>query len=162
MKSPSTLPRAKTKGFTLIEIMVTIGIIAVIGGLSLFLSMDDFRAYSFRGDRDMLISALYKARSQAINNICLGASCPGGKPHGIHFAPGHYVIFQGSSYGAEPALDEIITINNGNVQITSPDIIFAQLSGDAAPAGSTINVTDNMIHNSVITINGEGQIIWTN
>ena len=86
-------------GMTLAEVIVVMAILSIVAAISLAVSMDSYRGYAFRGDRDMLVAVLQKARSQAINNICRGSSCTNGKPHGVHFAsPGQYVIFEGTDF----------------------------------------------------------------
>ncbi len=143
--------------------MLVLGIMSIVSGFSLFANMDSYRGYAFRGTRDMLVAVLQKARSQSINNMCFGSACTDGKPHGVHFTPGQYVIFQGASWAArDAALDEIVKIESANVQVSGPDIVFAQLSGNASPAGGVITVVDDASHSSVISVNGEGQILWTN
>jgi len=60
----------------------------IITAFGLVMNMNAFRGFSFRNDRDTMVAALQKARSQAINNICLGTGCTDGKPHGVYFIKG--------------------------------------------------------------------------
>ena len=143
------------------ELVIVIGLLTAIVGISMLASIDMYRAHLFRGDRDMLIGVLQKARSRAMNNICLGSGCSDGKPHGVHFEAGEYVLFQGTSYSASDPLNEHFSVND-NVAISGlADVVFSQLSGDAAPEGD-ITIADDAGHTSVITVNNEGQILWTN
>ncbi len=64
----------KPRAFTLIEAAGRARLLTIVGGLGLIMSMDDFRGYSFRSERDTIVSALEKARSQSISNICLERS----------------------------------------------------------------------------------------
>ena len=64
-------------GFTLIEMLVSMGIIILIAGFGLFLSMDFYRGYLFHYEKDLVISILQKARSQSLANI-------DEKPHGVY------------------------------------------------------------------------------
>lgn len=151
-----------SRGFTLTEILIVMSLITMVAGFSSIMSMDNYRSYSFSNERDLLVAVLHKARSQAINNMCLGASCTDGKPHGVHMAPGQYTIFQGASFATrDSAVDE-------NIQTSAPvtvtginDIVFVQLSGGALPTGA-MTISDPTNHSSVISINSEGQITWTN
>ena len=143
------------------ELVIVIGLLTAIVGISMLASIDMYRAHLFRGDRDMLISVLQKARSRAMNNICLGSGCSDGKSHGVHFESGEYVIFQGTSYSAPDPLNERFSVNDNVVISGLLNVVFSQLSGDAAPEGD-ITIADDAGHTSVITINGEGQILWTN
>jgi Tfp pilus assembly protein FimT len=150
-------------GFSLIEILVVMGMLTIIGALGLFMSMDSYRSYAFRNERNIVVSALQRARSQAVSNVCMGATCTDGKPHGVHVVTGQYVIFQGASYATRDAgYDQVINANTPNVSISGlSEVVFAQLSGEVATPGS-ITVGDNVGHSSVITINSVGQVVWSN
>ncbi len=148
-------------GFTLTEVMVVIGLVAIVGGLSLSLSMDDYRSYKFRSERDMFLAILHKARSQSMSNICLG-TCTNGKPHGVAIISGHYVIFQGASYAIRDlAQDEITQTNYAVVFSGIPEVVFTELSGDATPSGD-MTIADTSGHSSTVTITNQGRISWTN
>lgn len=154
------------KGFTLIEILVVIAILTLVLSLSMILSLDDYRGYTFRDERDKVISILEKARSQAINNICVDPSCDDGASHGVHIINNTFTEYEGEDWGTRhTAIDEVTEIGPSiNVSGIS-DVIFSQLSGDATTTPKTIsNITlsDVSGHNSVITINTEGNISWTN
>lgn len=152
------------KGFTLLEVLIILGLIAVVGALGLIISLDDYRAFHMHNERDMVVAVLQKARSQAINNMCFGSGCTDGKSHGVYFDhAGHYVIFQGASYGArDTAIDESIDAKDDAALITgSSEIVFAPLTGNVATT-LTVTVTDVSGRISVITVEPEGRIWWTN
>ena len=56
------------KGFTFIEILVVIAILGTLFAIGLLMSMEAYRGYSRRSDRDILVSALERARSSALAN----------------------------------------------------------------------------------------------
>lgn len=157
------------KGFTLMEVLLVIGLLAMIFGLTAFSGMDSYHGSSFRNERDGMIGALQRARNQATNSICLGgAGCTGSLPHGVHFTNTEYTIFQGNAYNAADPLNDVIDIN-APIQMSLggfTDVIFSQFSGDAStvPSGTpSLTLTDSITgRNSVITIGGFGQITWTN
>ena len=133
--------------------------LAIVGSFGLFLSMESFQHTLFRNDRDLLIDALYKARSQSINNMCFG-TCTGGQPHGVHITSGvSYTVFQGLSYTASDPLNEVTKANPGTTVTGSTDIVFDRLSGGTAPA--TLTISDSSGHTSTITVRAEGGIGWT-
>src|SRR5271154_5232788 len=108
-----------SSGFTLLEILVVMGILTVVAGFGLALSLDGYRDYLFRDERDTVIGALQKARSQAINNVCLGSGCSDGVPHGVFLQNSQYTIFQGASYaGRNGSVDQILPSNYGSMSIT--------------------------------------------
>ncbi|MDQ5954247.1 MAG: hypothetical protein QG583_175 [Patescibacteria group bacterium] len=155
----------KQKGFTLIEMMIVIGIISIVGGLGLYFGFDSYRGYSAHSNRDLLVSTLQHARSQSISNVCFGNSsnpCEDGKPHGVKILNDKYIIFQGSSFTSrDEDYDAEIEINPNTTYSGMNEIVFAQLSGDISTAGD-ITLTDTTGRISTISINNEGQVIWTN
>jgi len=140
------------RGFTLIEIVVVMGLFAVLAGFGLFLSFDFYRSYAFRAERDMVISILQKARSQALNNIRE-------TPHGVHLQNDSYILFQGSSYAvADHAFDQVVDAAPSISRIGLSEVVFTQLSGGANASG-TIDITDGLRTVS-ISINNAGRISW--
>ena len=157
----STTQNISNKGFTLIEVLVVLGILTVVGSFSIIMGVDSYRGQLFRSDRDVLITALQHARSQAVGNICLGSGCTGGKPHGVYISPDTYVMFQGTSYAArDVAVDAVLDATPSVIQSGITEVVFKQLSGDVLTTGDIILTEEN--HVSTITIGSEGQIIWTN
>jgi prepilin-type N-terminal cleavage/methylation domain-containing protein len=154
------------KGFTLLEILVVMGLFLIVAGFGLFVSFDSLRGYSFREERDTIISALQKARSQSINNMCFGATCTDGKAHGVYFGiPHSYVIFQGVTYATrDVALDEVLTARNNVVAVSgATEVDFAPLVGTVVTTPitpMTVTVSDPT-HSSVITFGTEGGMSWT-
>lgn len=153
-------------GFTLIEILVVMGMIAIIASLGLFMSIGSFQGSNFRNERSNILSALYKARNQAMNNVCFG-TCSGGAPHGVHFETSKFTIFQGVDWTSRTAsVDEITEISPNIITTGLTDVVFAQLSGNTSvtPIGVwDLTVTDTSTNQtSTITFNPEGQITWTN
>jgi len=147
------------KGLTLIEILVVIGLLAIIAGSFSFINLDSWRASIFRGERNLLVSVLQRARSQSINNVCLGGGCTDGQPHGVAIQADKYIIFQGPSFAArKTAVDEIISANTLVSHAGLTEIVFEQLSGNASPAG---NITlKDIVRTAAISVNEEGAINW--
>ena len=83
-------------------------------------------------------------------------------PHGIRAEPDKYIIFQGSVYDEDSALNKVIK-PPGSVAISGDpdlprDIVFEQLSGATDDTG-TLTISDGA-RETVITINEEGAISW--
>lgn len=165
MKSPTT--SKNNRGFTIIEMLIVVGLISIIGGLGLYLGFDSLRGYSFRSDRDVLVSTLQHARAEAIANVCRGDSsvCSDGKPHGVKILSDKFVIFQGTSYATrDSAYDADIDFNHSTIFPSDGSLteaVFNRLSGDVDTPGF-ITLNDSGTHESKIEINSEGQILWSN
>ena len=141
------------RGFTLIEVMIGLGILFIIFGLGLFLSMDFYKTFSFKSDNHIAISTLHKARTQALSNI-------NQKEHGVHFDnAGHTMtIFEGPTYIAGAATNETVSVNsNLTISPATADVLFEQLTGDSTM--QVITISDG-IKTLNITINDEGAIIY--
>jgi hypothetical protein len=140
------------------------GLVGIIGSMSMLVGMDTFRKSSLRGERDKLVAMIHKARAESMNNICLGTGCTAGKAHGVHLSGGQYVLFQGTSYAARDTAVDIVTVPEYPVSFSGPvsDVVFDTLSGDVTtyPSGTEVAITDG-ISSSTITFGVEGTIAWT-
>src|SRR4051812_38879538 len=70
-------------GFSLIEILVVMGLLVLMSGFGLFVSMETYQGSNFSCDRSLFVAALQRARAQAIHNMCYG-TCTDGVAHGVH------------------------------------------------------------------------------
>lgn len=147
------------KGFTLIEVLVVMVLFILVSGFALFLSLDSFRGYVYASDRNTLVSALQKARSQALANV-------NQKPHGVHINhssnPKTYTVFEGSSWtdpSHDPSLDIRFEVNKNVVLTGVNDVIFSPLSGETGN-NYTLALQDasRPYINNFININYEGRI----
>ena len=163
MELPKTCINKRNSGFTVLEVMVVMGLLAAIGSLSLFMGMESFRGGSFRNDRDMVVDSLRRARSMAINSVCSGSGCGDGKSHGVHFDPDKkgIILFQCDNYDAIDSSNEAIPFDNKTVYIdasSSVDIIFERLSGNSTT--TNVILKDSANHISTIGINSAGRVDW--
>ena len=127
--SPKVVVPRNGNGFTLIEILITIGIFAVIATIGLIISLDFYRSYAFRSEESTIVSILQKARSQSMDNIDQVR-------HGVHFQadPLKYILFecasgtpQCSDYsGADTSRDLVIDPAYGSTVSGVPfDVVFS-------------------------------------
>lgn len=146
------------------EVVVAIGLLFLIGSFAILVDVNAYRSYLYSGERDLVLNVLQKARSQAINNVCLGTGCSGGKAHGVHFGPGKYVVFQENVYdpfaptNVEVSSDSFLQIKDHTSGNSSFEVVFNQLDGSTA--GTAIDISDEFHHSDQITINSEGRIDW--
>jgi prepilin-type N-terminal cleavage/methylation domain-containing protein len=150
------------RGFTLIEVVVVLGLFVAILAMTAFIGTQSYRRYAFYTQRSLAISALQKARSQALDNLCLGSNCSGGQAHGVHFsADGQCEIFQGLNFNpADPANETVC--EDQSVPFEPVDAVFLPLSADSAAGPVSLSLSDALGHSAKIAVGAFGQISWTN
>jgi hypothetical protein len=131
------------------EVLIVIGLLTIVFSLGLFLSMDAYRGYSARSERDTVVGLLERARSRAMSNI-------DGKPWGVCAIGPNYVLFPGTSCVAGGS-SESLPMNAGTTVAFSAPIVFSQLA--ATTTGGTVTITQNG-RTDTVTINYEGRIDW--
>lgn len=159
------------RGFTLLEILIVVAIIGTIAGFSFIYGIQNYFSYATDNERNTIVALILKARSEAVNNICLGASCSGGLPHGfkIVYDPqtgevSKYSLFQGSTYSASDELNQDISPSYELYLAPSQsnplkEFSFQQLSGSVASGGSVV-LQDESGHSFTISVNSEGRVAW--
>jgi len=145
-------------GFTLIEILVVIGIFGMILAFGLVTNLGSFKRNTFQAEQSILVSILERARARSMNNIY-------GMAHGVCYIAPNYVVFRGRTACLPTSSNDETVSANENISSLSgfsdpakfPTIVFEQLSGKAMNA--SISMTDG-IKSGDITINNEGRIDW--
>lgn len=139
-------------GFTLIEVIFVMALMAVLSGLAVFLSTDILKSNIFHSDLGTITTAIHRTRSRAVNNI-------NESDHGLKILPDKYVFFEGVSYAARDVLkDEDVAIS-GNFSFSGPDeVVFTRLSGRSNINGDII--LNDGIKTATVSINYEGRIEW--
>ncbi len=154
MLQPKTYNLKSPSGFTLIEILVVIGILVILSSLGLLVSLDFYRSYAFNSERDLAVAALQKARSQSLANINQAA-------HGVKIiSSGKYVIFEGDSYSAGSSSNLDLPADPSITASGSGEIVFEQISGRAVGGQKQFILSDPKGRTAQITINPEGGIEW--
>ncbi|MEK7151155.1 MAG: prepilin-type N-terminal cleavage/methylation domain-containing protein, partial [Patescibacteria group bacterium] len=132
MKLHSTYNHAS--GFSLIELMIGLGLLVFIMSLGLFLSMDVYRSYAFKSEQETILNVLHRARMRSLSNINQTS-------HGVHFQADRYVLFEGPVFiSANPTNEEFAASSAVAHSPTSLDIVFNQLTGNSSYAGSVLLV----------------------
>lgn len=143
-------------GFTLIEILVVLGITTVLASVLLFADMTTYKRSALREERARLVTLLERARAQAMTNVHQS-------PHGVRITTGGYVQFEGDSF-ATAHHDHDVTVQTVYPVVftkSSPnEIVFSQLSGDANYEGGIVLSDPNSRATVVFSINHEGAISW--
>jgi len=159
--STSSLPLGRStlyslrfsRGFTAIEILVVVAIIALLASVGTIMGFDTIGRASVHSERDLFVSLLTSARARALANV-------NEKPHGIRIEPSKFIIFERSTYGfADPADREM---NRNSFIVSNPataEVVFSQLSANVSSGAGQYILSDGT-QSAVIDINSEGRIDW--
>jgi prepilin-type N-terminal cleavage/methylation domain-containing protein len=140
------------QGFSILELVVVIGILTILLGLGTLYSSDFYQRTIIESEKDQIVSLLWRARSRALNNV-------NQTDHGLLLGSSTYVVFQGTSSAARnTALDENFPVSSGINLSGASSVVFR--SPDALPAATGTISVSNGIKTYSITINGEGGIDW--
>jgi len=154
-----------SKGFTLIETLLIIGIIIILISLAVI----NQKGFQKKSDLDIstqeIISRLRQAQNKAL-------SSDGDSQYGVYFDtttnPHQYVLFKGEDYAnRDPSSDKIYEVAE-SVEIseinlgTGQEVIFSRLDGEASPFGGlTIRLIDTTSETKNIYIENSGLITLT-
>lgn len=140
------------RGFTLIEVVMVLGILGVVFALGLPVGIDAYRNYLLTSETRKLVSVLRRAEEFALSN-------KNEDSHGIFLEENNFVLFKGVSFGSrEGAYDEDYP-REPSISISGfTEIVFSQLSGK--PSATATVVLSNGLTSQSIDINEEGTISW--
>ncbi|MDP3901795.1 MAG: prepilin-type N-terminal cleavage/methylation domain-containing protein [bacterium] len=137
------------RGITLLELIVVLGLLAIIFMIGLPTGIDFYNTYQFRAEINTVASLLEQARSKALTNN-------NESNWGFYIDYENFVIFEGDSYAERDVAEDRIFDRADTVNISGPgELVFEQLSGRVA--SSTLTISD--YRRSVnIFINSEGAV----
>lgn len=136
-------------GFSLLEILLAIGILSVIFAIGLPTSVDFYSSYQFDSEVNTFVSILEQARNSAMTNRNESS-------HGVYAAPNQFIIFQGSSYAARDISQDRIFPRDGNINISGPtELAFTSLSGQTASTTYAFNRGQRSVN---VYVNSEGMV----
>ncbi len=151
----------RTKGFTTAEILVALGILALITGLSVSAFVALNRREGLQTSAETVKAVLSEARSKTL-------SAAYSTNWGVHFASSSVTLFRGSTYSSSASTNVLTTINSrvvisnvskvGSCSSSSCTVVFNRLTGETDQASPTATVTlrDSQNSTQVITIYGTG------
>lgn len=147
---------ANEKGFSLIEMLLSVGIISVLVGLSLPI----YQSFQSRNDLDLTTQSIAemvrRAQTYARGN-------KGDGNWGVRIMSGSAVLFKGPDYvSRDPNLDEMTVIPSALTPggLKDTDILFSKLTGTPSPTGSITLTNTNINDTRTITLNAKGMVSY--
>ncbi len=144
------------KGFSLIEILIVIAVLAVVGAVVLpqFAKIKENQV--LKSAVQETLSSLDKARANTLASL-------NSYTYGIHFQSDRVIIFRGTTYSSGDSNNETVSIVSpaaisdvtlSGVSGTSGDVYFTRLTGAPSKTGTITIATPN--YSKVITISAVG------
>jgi prepilin-type N-terminal cleavage/methylation domain-containing protein len=140
-------------GFTLLEVLLSVALITILGGISLAAYYSLFS----RNDLDVAKNQIAQSLGRA---SFLSSASVGDTTWGVKVLPGNVVIFKGESYASRDAnYDEIYSISSSVTPSGLLEIIFYKMTGFPGSVGAIILTSTNG-ETRTITINSKGSVSY--
>jgi type IV pilus assembly protein PilE len=139
------------RGFSLIELLLSIALIGILAGLS----VPVYSGYVTRNDTQIAATTLTQAYRHAQQLARAGYR---DTAWGVHVANGAITVFSGPSYVARlTGWDEISTISTAIGVSGATDIVFAKLTG-LPNTTTTVTLSSTVGGTKTITLNETGMV----
>ena len=144
-------PLNKRAGFTIIEVVITVGIVAILLAITFPFLLNMLNRFDTRSDAQIFVALLREAQSRSFaNKYELN--------HGVYIADSEFVLFAGDSFSSrDESLDEEYARSSAVSVTGGTEYVFSRKSGKT-DAQST-NFSSGGLDMAVET-NSEGRINW--
>jgi len=117
------------RGFTLVELLLVVGMMAILASFVAPVSTSFFQAQALDETAAGVLDTLRRAHAHALFQ-------KNDSDFGVRFLSGSYVLFQGASYDARvQAQDETFDLPAGTAISGTPEVMFVKRSGAASSTG---------------------------
>ncbi len=141
----------KFSGFTLIEMLLVIAIIAIISGISIPV----YQSFQVRNDLDIATASIVQSLRRA---AVLSQAVDNDTSWGVYVTSGSLTLFKGTSYATRDSnFDELFDIPLTITPSGVSEIVFTKFTGLPQTTG-TITLTSNTNETRTITINAKGMV----
>jgi len=144
--------RKSLMGFSLIEMMIVIGIISIVSVIAVFSFSNMNKDQALDKDSLLILSVLGDARSLAMSSKYFS-------DYGVHFNNDSAVLFKGDSFNQNDSsnslyyINHLVSISNISLAGGSSNVIFKKVSGETDNSGTIIiSLSDDASVNKIITI----------
>ena len=140
------------RGFTLIEVLLSVAIISLIVGMSLPI----YRAFQTKNDLDMTAETVAFALRRA-QTYARGVKAD--SQWGVSIQSGALTVFKGASYAArDTSYDESSVISGGIVVGGLSEVVFTKLTGQPSTTGTVALTVNN--DTKTVDINAKGTVAY--
>lgn len=144
-----------SRGLTIVELLVVMGIIAILAGVSLPVFLNLSQRRDLAGYQRQAIANLAEARDRAQAE---------NRPYGLYFQSDRFTLFQGDDY--QTADDQITTnlpsnISFSTIQLPNSLVIFEPLTGEVRDFDNNNNqviISNDIGESQTLTINQLGVV----
>lgn len=143
----------KHRGFTLLEVMLSVAIIALIAGLGTPI----YQGFQVRNDLDVAANSVATSLRRA---QILSQAVDGDTSWGLSIQSGEITLFRGASYASRSAeYDEVFNLQGSITPSGVSEIVYEKFTGIPQTTG-TIILTSNANETRNIIINEKGTITY--
>ena len=151
MRLPAVYNIRKNNGFSVIELILVMGILTLLLSISIPPGITFYKTREFNVHKNGIVQSLRRAQLKAM-------SIEDDSPFGIYVSSGRqYVLFKGDSYATrDSSYDEIFDLPNNFQVLGVSEFVFSKLSGTTSNIGTTTLIADTFSED--IHINELGRI----
>ena len=140
------------KGFTLLEIIIVIGLFALLVGISIPFGLDVYRSYVLISETRNMVSFLRRAETLSFTNTRNDS-------YGIMIMNDRFVVFRGASFATRDAAFDEEYLRSPLVTVSGiAHIVFAAVTGRPDIMGTT--TFSNGVNKQTVFINEHGTLFW--
>lgn len=148
------LQHKRQKAFTLVEILLVVGLFAFLAAISL-------PVYSGFIDRSNLSSSVDITQSAIIRARKYAQTQRNNSNWGVYYQTGQIIVFAGDSYDTrDTALDEVTNIPDtiGLSVDSDREVVFQQISGTPVSNGARIEFESPLQNTNTISVDPDGEV----
>jgi type II secretory pathway pseudopilin PulG len=158
--------KKRESGFTLIELILTTGILVSLISFIGFNLVGTQRVTSENSTIDVLLSDMASQQTKAMQGIGLTS----GTSYGIYFQTGKYTLFSGTSYSFGNSSNFDVSLDSGltftNITFPANTLVFSSRSGTVSGflnGHNTVSVYDSQQKTTkTVTVNKYGAVTLVN
>ncbi len=140
------------RGFTLLEVLLSVGIITVLAGISIPVYM----SFNNRNDLDLAAQSLADSLRRA-ETYSRGVS--NDSQWGVEIQTGAITLFKGAVFSSRDTSYDEVTILPGSFAVSGlNEVVFAKLSAAPSATGNISLTSSNLNETRTVTINAKGMV----